>query len=232
VSWSHAVLAVPVGLGVALLAAAPPALAASRARPWTAVLSAPARVRRARRRHSVIGLALANQWRVPGRTALGVGSLAVGVGALTVLVVVAVVFRNDVVGTLLGDAVAVRVRAVDVLAAGTAVVIGVLMVADVLYINVRERAAELAALWAGGWSNRALLKLVGYEGLGMGVLGGVLGAGAGLLGVGWFVGQLSLAMVWLAVGVAAGAVVVATVAAVVPALVLRRLPLSTLLAEE
>jgi ABC-type antimicrobial peptide transport system permease subunit len=106
------------------------------------------------------------------------------------------------------------------------------MVADVLYINVRERASELAALWAGGWSNRALLRLIGYEGLGMGVLGGVLGAVAGLVGATWFAGQLSLAMVLLAVATAAAATVVAGAAAILPALVLRRLPLSTLLAEE
>lgn len=228
----HALSAIPVGLGVATLAAAPPALAAAVRSPAAALGPAVLGVRRTRRRHTVLGLALANLWRVPGRTALGVAALAVGIAALTMLVVIAVVFHNDVVGSLLGDAVAVRVRAVDVLATVTAVGLGVAMVADVLYINIRERAAELAALWATGWSNRALLRLVGYEGLGIGVLGGVLGAGAGLAGVTWFAGRLDPAMVWLAAGAAAGAVVVAGLAAVLPALALRRLPLSTLLAEE
>lgn len=231
-SLGHALLGVPAGIGIAVLAAAPAALSAGRAQPVTAVHPAVLRVRRARRRNSVLGLALANLWRVPGRTALGVGALAVGVGALTMLVLIAVVFRNEVVGSLLGDAVAVRVRSVDLLAAVTAVALGVLMVADVLYINVRERAAELAALWAGGWSNQALLRLVGYEGLGMGVLGGVLGAVAGLLGATWFAGRLSLAMVLLAAAVAASAIVIAAVAAVLPALALRRFSLSTVLAEE
>ncbi len=178
------------------------------------------------------GLALSNLWRVPGRTALGVGALAVGVGALIMLVVIAVVFRNDVIGTLLGDAVAVRVRSVDVFAAITAVSLGVLMVADVLYINVRERAAELAALWAAGWSDRALIRLVGYEGVAMGLAGGTAGAVLGLLGVFVFVGHLGVVTVAVAFAAAAGATVVAGLAAVVPALVLRRLPLSTVLAEE
>lgn len=232
VSTGHAALAVPVGLGIALLAAAPPALAAARSRPGGAVRPPVLAVRRARRKHTVLGLAMANLWRVPGRTALGVVALAIGVGALTTLAVIAVAFRNDVVGSLLGDEVALRVRGVDVAAAVTAIALGVLIVADVLYINVRERAAELAALWAAGWSNAALLRLVGYEGFGLGVLGGVVGAAAGLFGVAAFAGQLSAGMALVATGVAAGAVVVAALAAVVPVLALRRLPLSTLLAEE
>lgn len=228
----HALLAVPVGLGVAALAAAPPALVAAFARPAVALGPAVLGVRRARHRRTVLGLALTNLRRMPGRTALSVAALGVGVAALTMLVVIAVVFRGDVIGSLLGDAVAVRVRAVDVFAAVTAVALGVLVVADVLYINVRERAAELAALWATGWSDGALLRLVGYEGLGIGVLGGLSGAGVGLLGVTWFAGRLDGATVWLALAVAAGAVVVAGLTAVLPALALRRLPLSTVLAEE
>jgi putative ABC transport system permease protein len=232
VSTGHALLALPVGLGVALLAAAPPAVSAARARPGAALHPAVLEVRRIRRRDTVRRMALANLWRVPGRTALGVLALAVGVAALTLLLGIAVGFHNDVIGSLLGDEIAVRVRTVDVLAATVAVALGVLMVGDVLYLNVRERAAELAALWASGWSNRALVRLVGYEGLGIGVLGAVLGAGVGLLGVTWFAWRINAGIVWLAAAVAAGAVLLAGLAAVVPALLLRRLPLSTLLAEE
>jgi putative ABC transport system permease protein len=148
------------------------------------------------------------------------------------LVAIAVAFRNDVIGTLLGDAVALRVRSVDLLAAVAAVLLGGLAVADVLYINIRERSAELAALWASGWTDRALLRLVGYEGLGIGILGALTGALAGLGGIAWLVGGLTSDIVWLAAIVAAAAIGVATLAACVPALLLRRFPLSTLLAEE
>jgi putative ABC transport system permease protein len=227
----HALIALPVALGIATVAAAMPALLAAKARPLTA-LRPPARVRRARTHTSILGVALGNLWRVPGRTALGVTALAVGVGALTTLVLLALAFRDDVVGTLLGNAVALRVRGVDLLAAITAMSLGILMVADVLYINVRERATELATLAANGWPNHALFRLVGYEGLGMGVLGAVTGSALGLAGVVWFVGELHATMVWLAAGIAIVAVVVAGLAAIVPALVLRGLPLSALLAEE
>ncbi len=232
VSGRHALLALPVGLGVALLAAVPPALSAARARPGAAVHPAVLGVRRSRPRRTVLGLAMANLWRVPGRTALGVVALAVGVGALTVLVALSTAFQDDVIGTLLGDEIAARVRTVDVLAAAAAVGLGVLVVADVLYINLRERSAELAALWASGWSNSALLRLAGYEGLGIGLLGAVVGAGAGLLGIGWYAGRLDQGVLWLAAGIAAAAVAVAGLVALVPAFLLRRFPLSTLLAEE
>lgn len=232
VSAGHALLALPAGLAVALFASVPAVASAARARPGAALRPAVLGVRRAKRGRGVLGMALSNLWRVPGRTALGVSALAVGVAALTVLAVIAVVFRNDVIGSLLGDAVALRVRSVDVFAAVTVIGLGVLMVADVLYVNVRERSAELAALWASGWPDRALLRLVVYEGLGMGVLGAALGAVAGLAGVLWFAGSVSVAMVWPALAVASGAVVVAGLAAVVPALVLRGLSLSTVLAEE
>lgn len=93
-SVGHALLAVPAGLGVAALAAAPPALVAAFAHPAVALGPAVLGVRRARRRHTVLGLALTNLRRVPGRTVLSVAALAVGVAALTMLVVIAVVFRG------------------------------------------------------------------------------------------------------------------------------------------
>jgi hypothetical protein len=61
---------------------------------------------------------------------------------------------------------------------------------------------------------------------------GVLGGGVGLLGVTAFAGRLTVDMLWLAAATAASATLVAGTAAVVPALTLRRLPLSTLLAED
>jgi putative ABC transport system permease protein len=60
--------------------------------------------------------AAVNVLRTPGRAAVGAVSLAVGVTALTVLAAVTLAFRGVVVGTLLGNAVAVQVRGVDYVA--------------------------------------------------------------------------------------------------------------------
>jgi ABC-type antimicrobial peptide transport system permease subunit len=148
------------------------------------------------------------------------------------LIAVLVVFHNDVVGTLLGAAVAVRIRSVDVLAAMATVLLGVFAVGDVLYINVRERAAEFATLWACGWTDRSLLRLIAYEGFGIGILGALAGATAGLLGIAYVVGRLTPGLFLLALMVAVGAAGVACLAAIIPAVALRRLSLAGLLAEE
>ncbi|WP_425555202.1 FtsX-like permease family protein [Dactylosporangium matsuzakiense] len=101
-----------------------------------------------------------------------------------------------------------------------------------LYLNIRDRSAELATLRATGWTAGALARLVAAEGFGIGVLGGLAGAGLGLGGAAWLVGSVTLGLLWTAaVAVVAGALI-ATVAAIVPALLLQRLPTAQLLAEE
>ena len=73
---------------------------------------------------------------------------------------------------------------VDTVAVAATVLLGALgAVADVLYLNIRDRSAELATLRATGWTAGALARLVAAEGFGIGVLGGLLGAGLGLAGL-------------------------------------------------
>ncbi|GLL03205.1 FtsX-like permease family protein [Dactylosporangium matsuzakiense] len=248
VAWSRALLAVPVALLLALLAGLLPALSAARARPARGLRTAPgpgrflrsptepdratSRLRRAGRPRGPIGLGLRNLLRVPGRTLLGAAALAIGITAATVLGAITFAFHGAIVGTLLGDAVSLQVRAVDTVAVAATVLLGALAVADVLYLNIRDRSAELATLRATGWTAGALARLVAAEGFGIGVLGGLAGAGLGLGGAAWLVGSVTLGLLWTAaVAVVAGALI-ATVAAIVPALLLQRLPTAQLLAEE
>lgn len=229
----HAASAVPVALTVALLAALPPAWRASLARPGT-VLHSPARPHRGRpaRRRTVFALARANLFRVPGRTLVGAVALALGVAGITLVAAVTWAFHGSITGSLLGDAVSVRTRGVDQVAVAAVLLLGLAAVADVLFVNVRDRAAELAALRAMGWSPMAMARLVAYEGLGIGLVGAVLGATAGLAGTAWFAGSMPPALVGTAL-VAAGAGVLATgLAAVAPALAQQRIPVPRLLAEE
>lgn len=223
VPWWRAALAIPIGLGLALVAAAIPTLSAIRATPAEAVVPAVLPVRRSRHHRTAFGTAIANLGRVPARTLLGVLALTVGVAAVTLLAAVLVVYRNQVVGTLLGDAVTLQVRPVDLVATGATVLLGVVAVADVLYLNVRERAGEIAALWATGWTDSALLRLVVYEGLGIGAGGAIAGAALGLVGVGRFVGGITTGLVVVAALTAVAGTLLAGICAVVPALLLRRL---------
>jgi len=180
----------------------------------------------------VTSLALLNVARTPGRTLVGVASLAVGVAALTLLTAVTVAFRGVVVGSLLGDAVAVQVRGVDCVAAAATVALGVLAVADVVFLNITERAGELAVIRAFGWRGGALARLVITEGAIIGVIGSVAGAGLGLGAAAWFSGHLPARLPAIAAAAAAAGILITAAATVLPAALLRRLPAAQLLAEE
>jgi putative ABC transport system permease protein len=231
-SPGRAALAVPVAFGVAVVAGAWPAWHAARAEPLASVRPPVLAVRRARQPTGITGLALVNVLRAPGRAALGALSLAVGVTALTMLAAVTFAFRGVVVGSLLGNAVAVQVRGVDYVAGTAMVALGVLAVADVVVLNIRERAAELATMRALGWPESALGRLVITEGVIIGMAGALTGAVLGLVAAAEFAGQLTGRLYLVAVmAIVTGAVVTAS-AALLPARALRRLPAAHLLAED
>lgn len=231
-SPARAALAVPVAIAVALLAGIVPAWQASRAEPVAAVRPPVLAVRRGRAARGVTGLAVSNVARTPGRALLGAASLAVGIAALTILAGVTFAFRGDVVGSLLGNAVAVQVRGVDYVAAGATIALGVLSVADAVFIGISERAAEIAAIRSFGWREGVLARLVVTEGAIIGLAGSLTGAVAGLVAASRFAGQLPGALYAIAgIAVAAGLLVTA-LAALASAQSLHRVPAARLLAEE
>ncbi|WP_405091204.1 ABC transporter permease [Micromonospora sp. NBC_01392] len=232
VDWRRALVAVPVALLLALVAGLAPALRAARAHPAAALRPPVAGTFRARRSRSIAGMAVVNLARVPGRTLLGAAALAIGVAALTVVGAVGYAFRGAVVGSLLGDTVSLSVRGADTLAAAATVLLGAAAVADVLYLDVRDRATELATLRATGWTDGALARLIGYQALLLGGLGATAGGGLGLAGAAWLVGDVPAALVTVAALVALAGVLLTCLAALVPAGLLRRLPTARLLAEE
>ena len=171
-SVARAALALPVAMAVAVVAGVVPAWIATRADPLAAVRPPVVPARRAHHPSGVTGLAVLNVTRNPGRTLVGVVSLAVGVAALTLLTAITVAFRGVVVGSLLGDAVAVQIRGVDYVAVIATVLLGLLAVADVVFLNIRERAAELATIRSFGWPERTLDRMIVTEGAVIGALGG------------------------------------------------------------
>jgi putative ABC transport system permease protein len=231
-SPGRALLAVPVAIAVAVVGGLVPAFLAARAEPVSSVRPPEFAVHRAHQPSGITSLALLNVARTPGRTLIGVVSLAVGIAALTMLTAVTFAFRGVVVGSLLGDAVAVQVRGVDYVAAGATVVLGVLAVADVVFLNITERAAELATIRAFGWRDTALARLVITEGAIIGIIGSLAGASAGLGAAAWFAGQLPARLLPIAAAAAAAGIVVTAAAALLPAALLRRLPAAHSLAEE
>jgi ABC-type lipoprotein release transport system permease subunit len=231
-SLGRAALAIPAAVLLALLAGLWPAARAAAAQPIAAVRPAVLPARRSRRIRQVAGMALTDVLRVPGRSALGALSVAIGVCALTLLLAATVAFHDTLVGTLLGDAVAVQVRATDYVAVGATVLLGAAAVADVLYIGLRERAGELATLRAVGWSEGAMIRLVGYEGLLIGAVGSLAGAALGLAGVARFTDALPADLIVTTALAAAAGTALAGLAALAPAASLRRLAPVPLLAGE
>jgi putative ABC transport system permease protein len=231
-SPGRAALAVPVAVAVAVASGAVPAWLASRADPLASVRPPVLAVRRGHQPGGITALAVVNTMRAPGRTLIGVLSLAVGVAALTLLTAVTVAYRGVVVGSLLGDAVAVQVRGVDYVAVAATVALGVLAVADVVFLNIRERAAELATIRSFGWRESSLARLVVTEGAVIGAAGSLAGAALGLAAAAEFAGQLPAGLFAAAGASAAAGILVTAAAALLPARLLRRLPAAHLLAEE
>jgi len=231
-SPARALLAVPVAIAVALAGGLAPAWLAARADPVSSVRPPAIAAGRAHQPRGITSLALLNVARTPGRTAIGVVSLAVGIAALTMLTAVTFAFRGIVVGSLLGDAVAVQVRGVDYIAAGATIILGVLAVADTVFLNITERAAELATIRSFGWRDSALARLVITEGAIIGITGSLAGAGLGLAAAAWFAGQLPARLLAIAAAAVVAGVLITAAAALLPAALLRRLPAAHLLAEE
>jgi hypothetical protein len=231
-SLIRAALAVPAAVGLAVLAGAVPAWLAARADPVACVRPPVAAVRRAHSPAGITGLAVVNVLRTPGRTLIGALSLAVGTTALTLIVSIVLAFRGTLVGSLLGDAVAVQIRGPDYVAAVATVILGVLTVTDVLFVNIRERAAELATMRAFGWTERALSRLVITEGALIGAVGSCAGVAIGLAGAAGFAGQIPGELLLAALITVAAGIAVTVAGAVAPARLLRRLPTAPVLAEE
>ena len=178
--WWHALLVVPIALGLACLAGLAPAFAATRGRPLDAVYSVPGGGGRHRAVRDVSGIARANLLRRPARLVTGALGLFIGVAAFAVLLAVQLAFQGQVVGTALGNLVSVQVRSVDLIAAVLALLLGAFSVADVLAVNLRDRAGEQAVLAATGWRPVTLFRLAFTEGMVVGVVGAIAGGGVGL----------------------------------------------------
>ncbi|MEU1515607.1 ABC transporter permease [Streptomyces sp. NPDC005811] len=178
-SAAKAALVLPVALLLATTAGAVPAWRATRVQPLDAVTPQVTGTRRAATVRTVVGLALNNLLRTPGRTVLGAAGLALGVAAFTVLLSLTLAFRGEVAGSLLGNAVVAQARTADYLSVALSLLLGAAGAVDVLVLSQRERAADLAVLSASGWSRRELGRLALYEGAALALLGGLTGAVAG-----------------------------------------------------
>ena len=232
VPWEQALLAWPAAVALALAAGLQPAVRAARLTPVAGLRPAVVRPRRSLRARTITGMALAELGRRPGRLAVGTAALALATAAATALTGLTLGFRGEVVGTLLGDAVAVRARTADVVAAAAMAMLALVAVADVLYLDVRERAKEIGALRAAGWGPSAVGRLVVTHGLAIGAIGSAAGAALGLASVALFADALPAGLLVAAAAVLLLGTACAGLAALVPAWLIGRTPLTLQLASQ
>lgn len=232
ISAGRAALALPAALAVAVLAGTLPAWQATRATPLEAVQPAVTAPRRAGSVRTVTGLAWTNVRRTLGRSVVAAVGLGVAAAALTLIAGITIGFHGAVVGTLLGNAVAVQVRGADYAAITAILVLAGVGVANVLYLSIRDRGPELATLDAVGWTPATLNRLLGTEGIIIGTAGALVGAGVGLAALIRLTGSDSTTLILVAVGAFLIALAVALIGTALPVLSLRRLPTAVLLTEE
>lgn len=223
---------IPIALGLALLAGLLPAWRAARGRPLDAILPPVTSRIIGRRVRSILGMAFVNLGRLPGRTLVGAAGLLLGVAALTVLVAIEQGFHGTLVGTVLGNALSVQVRGADFVALGLTLALSALSAADVLYLNLREREAELVTLETFGWSDGETRLLVALEALLLALGASIVGAVVGILVGGPLLGVGVAGLVEGAVISTAAAVCAAFLSSLLPLLRLRRLAAPEVLAAE
>jgi putative ABC transport system permease protein len=230
---ARAALAVPTAVGLAVLASLAAAVSAGRLTPVEALAPQVAGGRRPLLRvRGPISLGLLSVLRRPGRLLAGALTVALGVGSLLFLAAVSRLFSGAVVGTLLGDAVAVQVRAPDMIAATVLAALGLIAVGVILFLGLTEDLQSYAVLTAAGWSHGTLGSAILTQAAVIALVGSVLGLGLAASGVGYLTGGLPPGLLAYGAAATAAAIAASGLVALAPALAFRRLPLTRLLAGE
>jgi ABC-type lipoprotein release transport system permease subunit len=222
---------VALAFALAVLAGLVPAWRAARLGPLEAVKPPAWSQKRGRRVRHLVGLAFTNLRRAPARSLVAMTALFVGVASLTLLLALNFGFQGRLAGTLLGEAITVQVRGLDFLAAGLVIALAGLSLADVLYLNLRERSAEIVTLRTVGWSDGQLGRVIAMEALFLGLVASTAGALLGLV-LGAQLGAPAATLAFAALAGVAGGCFVALLASLVPLAHLTRLTAPRVLAEE
>jgi hypothetical protein len=205
VPLSRAALVLPVATVLAVISGLGPAWLAARVEPAGSFApAARAPGRRGLPVRSITGLAVTDVVRTPGRCALAASALAVGVAGLAVLLAAQASFSRSIGDSALAGLVTASTQGTDLVSALLAVGLGAASVADVTYLNLRERAAELAALAASGWGRPQIGRLLVTEAVFTALAGSAVGAAAGLAAAAYTFGLSPLVVAGAAGAAGAG----------------------------
>lgn len=226
----RALPAIPVALALMVLASLPSALATARTLTLD-LLHPPVRSgRHSLPVHNTLMMGLTAMTRRPLRLVRACLSIALAVAALAMLLAIAWAFQGAVVGNLLGEAVALQVRAADLVAGAILAVLGMVCVAMTLSFGAMEDAPDWAVLAATGWPPGHVTRAILTQGAFVGTAGAVLGGAAALVLTSWVTGVSPAAVAAPIVIVSAAIAVASTLAAAIPAAGLRRASIAAILA--
>jgi putative ABC transport system permease protein len=222
----------PVAIVLAVLAGLVPAALAARTQPMEALAEAVRAPKRGGRRiRTMAGLAVAGMTRVPGRCVLAGAGLAFGVAGLAVLLAAQASFGTSIGDSELAGLVTATTRSTDLISAVLTVILSAAGLADVTYLNLRERSAELAALAASGWGRRQVGQLLGYEALLTAAGGSLVGGAAGLAAAGTAFGITGGVLAGV-IGAILGGVLVSVIACGAVLVITTRRPIAMVLAAD
>jgi len=163
---------------------------------------------------------------------LGSIAIALPVTSLLVLTSLAQVFSGRVVGTVLGDTVAILVRPQDLVAGAFLGLLGLGAVGLILFLNLAEDAPMYASLQAIGWRQSWLASSLSVQAAAIGVLGSAIGLATGLGIMLWLTETIPAEVVRIAGLTVATTLAATLLVSLAPAAALRHLPTARLLAEE
>jgi ABC-type antimicrobial peptide transport system permease subunit len=207
-------MAVPIACLLNLGGAWAAALDAGRSGLLTSVNDVSGLARRLRlRAGGPVGVGISMLAQRPRHLVLGATAVAVGTAAVAMVVEVNWAFAGTVVGSVLGDAVAVQTQTSDLVAVALLAVLALISVAVVLFTGAIEDAQAFAALRATGWRARSIAVLITSQGAIIGLVGAIVGLLVAVTTMAVTFGESPVASLLPAGGILAAAILSASGAA-------------------
>ncbi len=123
------------------------------------------------------GFVLRGLFSRPGRTAISVFAMVVPAGILAFILFIYFGLQSVLGETVLGEYLALEVRSYHFILNALVFALAGLAITDTLLVNLRVRQREFGLLKAVGWRDGTISQLLIWEGMGMGLVGGIIGTG-------------------------------------------------------
>lgn len=177
VPWLVWAAAIPVGMMITIIPGLTAAASAARVAPLD-TFREPQPKHQGRWQHMTrgpIGVGLAMLAQRPDRLAVGSAGVALAVVSDTLVLGVAWHFHDTLIGSFLGDAVAVQARTPDLVAAALITLLGLTAVGTLLFLQIAEDIKSFGALRALGWSDAKVATAISTQAAVLAIVGIAVG---------------------------------------------------------